>query len=85
MSPFSGTVSVQDMPLHDPLKPVNVDPLAGLAISVTVEPTGKMARQMPLFTPFMMLHATPPGDVDTEPLPAPVPAITVTEPGTASR
>ena len=85
MSPFSGTVITQVMPLHDPLNPVNVEPLAAVAISVTLDPTGKMARQIPLLTPFAMLQATPPGELETVPLPAPAPDITVTAPGTASR
>ena len=84
-SPFSGTVSTHVIPLHDPLKPVNVNPLLATGISVTVEPTGKIARQMPLFTVFVMEHAMPPGELDTDPLPAPLPDMIVTEPGTASR
>jgi len=85
MSPFSGTVSTQVIPLHDPLNPVKVDPLLALGISESVEPTGKIARQMPPFTPLAMLQARPPGELDTEPLPAPAPEFTVTEPGTARR
>jgi hypothetical protein len=85
MSPFSGTVSTQVMPLHEPLNPVKVEPLPALAISESVEPIGKSARQMPPFTPFAMLHARPPGELDTEPLPVPVPADIVTDPGTAKR
>ena len=85
MSPFSGTCSTQVMPLQLPLNPVNVEPAAAIGISESVEPTGKMARQMPPLMPLAMLHARPPGELETDPLPAPAPAFTVTEPGTASR
>lgn len=84
-SPFSGTVSVHVIPLHEPLNPVNVNPALGVAIKRTVEPTGNTARQMPLFTRFTIEQATPPGVLETEPLPAPLPAMIVTEPGTARR
>lgn len=85
ISPFSGTVIVHVMPLHDPLKPVNVNPLLATAISITLEPTGKIARQIPDLIPLTMLHASPPGELETVPLPPPVPAMTVTAPGTATR
>lgn len=85
MSPFSGIVITQVMPLHEPLKPVNVAPPLAVAISVTVDPTGKMARQMPVLTPPLIEQATPPGELDTDPAPVPEPAITVTDPGTARR
>jgi hypothetical protein len=84
-SPFSGTVITQVVPVHDPLNPVKVDPLPGDAISVTVDPTGKIARQIPDLTPFVMVHATPPGELETDPLPVPLPTLTVTDPGTANR
>lgn len=85
MSPFSGTVSTHVIPLHDPLNPVKVDPLLALGISDSVEPTGKIARQIPPLTPLAILQARPPGELDTEPLPVPAPEATVTEPGTARR
>ena len=73
------------MPLHDPLNPANVKPVFATGIRVTDEPTGKIARQMPLFTPFAITHAIPPGELDTEPFPVPVPDMMVIEPGTARR
>lgn len=84
-SPFSGIVTVHVMPLHDPVNPVNVKPVFAIGISETVDPTGKIARQMPLFTPFAIEHATPPGELETEPLPVPLPDMMVSEPGTARR
>ena len=84
-SPFSGTVMTQVMPLHEPVNPVNVEPELAIGISVTVEPTGKMARQIPLFTPFAIEQATPPGELETEPFPEPAPDRMVMDPGTARR
>jgi hypothetical protein len=84
-SPFSGTVNTQVIPLQDPLNPVNVDPELALGTIVIVEPTGKIARQIPDFVPFAIEHARPPGELDTEPLPVPPPDSTVMEPGTARR
>lgn len=84
-SPFSGTVSTQVIPLHDPLNPVNVDPELAIGTIVTVDPTGKIARQIPDFTPFVIEHASPPGELDTDPPPVPLPDSTVIEPGTARR
>ena len=75
----------QVIPLHAPLNPVNVCPLLAVGISDTVEPTGKMARQIPVLTPFAMLHASPPGELDTDPEPEPLPDSSVMDPGTATR
>ena len=84
-SPFSGTVSTQVMPLHDPEKPVKVDPLVTVGIRVTVDPTGKIARQIPDFTPLAIEQARPPGELEIAPLPPPAPVLIVIDPGTASR
>jgi len=85
MSPFSGTCSTQVIPLQLPLNPVNVDPALAIGSNDSVDPTGKIARQIPPLVPFAMLHASPPGELDTDPLPAPGPAFTVTDPGMARR
>jgi hypothetical protein len=85
MSPFSGTTTVHVVPVHTPEKPAKVDPALGVAIKVTVEPTGKMARHTPPLTRLAMEHATPPGVLETVPFPVPVPLLIVTAPGIASR
>lgn len=64
---------------------MKVNPVFATGISVTVEPIGKIERQIPVFTPLVMVQATPPGELDTDPLPVPEPASTVTAPGTATR
>ncbi len=85
-SPFSGTTSVQvAVPLQAPEKPVNLKPVLATGISVTVEPTGKIARQIPPLMVFVMVQASPPGELETEPLPVPAPLLTVIAPGTARR
>jgi hypothetical protein len=41
------TVTVQvPVPLHAPLQPVKVDPVAGVAVNVTFVPLEKVARQV---------------------------------------
>lgn len=84
-SPFSGTVSTHVMPVQSPLNPAKVDPAFGAGISVTVEPTGKMARQIPDLVPPVIWQARPPGELEMVPVPPPAPVFTVIDPGTASR
>lgn len=40
------TVQVRAVPVHDPLQPVKVVPVAGVAVSVTEVPLAKLAEQL---------------------------------------
>src|SRR5688572_17359768 len=64
LSASSVTVHVS-MPLHAPVQPTNSEPVAALAVSVTVEPAGIDSVQS---LPQLM----PAGFDETEPLPLPV-------------
>jgi hypothetical protein len=60
----SETVQVVAVPLHAPLQPVKVEPVAGVAVSVTGTPMMYKAEQM---TPQLI----PPRELVTVPLPVP--------------
>jgi hypothetical protein len=63
---FAVSVSAQvEVPLHAPDQPVNVDPVAGVAVSVTAVPLAKLALHV-------WPQSMPPGALLT--LPDPVPA-----------
>jgi hypothetical protein len=64
LAAFIVDVQVDAVPLHPPLQPVNVEPASGVAVSVTVEPATKLARQA---DPQEM----PDGEDVTVPLPVP--------------
>ena len=54
------------VPLHAPLQPLNVQPLAGVGLSCTVVPDPKFAEQMP------PVHVRPTGVLVTVPRPVTV-------------
>lgn len=58
------TVHVVAVPVHAPLQPVNVEPVAGAAVNVTDAPPVKAALQ-----PAVPLQLIPAGDEVTVPLP----------------
>ena len=58
------------LPVHAPLQPANVKPDAGAAVSVTVEPVGRLALH-PVVAPAEQL--IPAGELETVP---PLPAVT---------
>ena len=57
-------VHVVPVPEQPPLQPVNVEPVAGVAVSVTEVPEEKLAEQV-------LPHAIPPGLLVTAPAPEP--------------
>lgn len=76
--------SVQVLPVQLPVKPSKLDPLAPLAISVTVLPAENDALHTPLTKPAFTVHAMPEGELVTLPFPVPVP-LTVIIPGAGTR
>ena len=75
--------ALQVAPAQAPVKPLNAPPVALTAVNDTVTPAGKFAEQLPLATPFVMVHEMPAGALVIAPLPAPY-APTVSEPGAAA-
>jgi len=73
------TGTVQGTAVQAPVKLVNVDPLAGVAVSVT-PPGGKVALQAPVRTPAVLVQLIPAGLETSVPVPVSVPVI-VTVPG----
>ena len=71
-------------PVHEPAKPSKVPPLLAPPINVTGVLAAKLAVQIPVVIPAVIVHEMPDGELLTAPLPVPLPA-TVTIPGAGSR
>ena len=57
-----GTVQVRAVPVHEPLQPVKVVPVAGVAVSVTEVPLLKLAEQLVAVVPVAAVaHDRPAG------------------------
>ena len=66
------TVQLELVPLHAPLQPVKVLPLAGVAVSVTVEPAARLAAQVPEVVLALLVQLRLPGLLISAPEPLPV-------------
>ncbi len=60
------------VPLHAPLQPAKVLPLAGVALRVTVEPAARLAAQVPELLPAVRVQLRLPGLLLRVPEPLPV-------------
>lgn len=60
-------------PVHPPPKPSKLPPFNAPASRVTTVPGSKLAEQIPLPMPAVMVHAIPDGELLIVPLPVPLP------------
>lgn len=63
-----GTVQVRAVPVHEPLHPLKVVPVPGVAVNLTEVPLSKLAGQLvPVVPVAAVVHASPAGEEATVP------------------